>query len=421
MANGRFTVEERATLSDLVRGVGPAISGFVSGQREQGRETTEQIAAANTVNQANILGFLGGTRPQDILQPEAKARLQSMEINQQAAEKELSRRATEQAQQTPTEDLQNFVNTDAVAQDVSNALAGGQAGQQNQQQVAAAADPATAQQAAPDQAGQADTIGKVFSFLGLDPSKGLMQQGGVTEEGVAFPGTSFFGLIQEVPQNVLARQQAQALTPAAKKQEALENFFIDIKKEEIKQGLIAKREILKEQAKAGKGIGLDEVASNISDFVKTWDNLSTGPVRGNISRLFAKFGAGNEELTTLESMSDIMVFTLGGYFTGQTGRAFSDRDREIIGKALKISPATKGRDFIGKLQSAINFTNAKIKGETLEGETPQLLPNAKQMIQNVRSGKDPITGGQATTTAAQQTLPGTKQVTQVGRFQVEVE
>lgn len=199
--------------------------------------------------------------------------------------------------------------------------------------------------------------------------------------------------------------------------------------ERFKQDRLDQRERLKarleEQGVDENTVERQVVAQDLSDTIKAFDKLGflRGPIGGNVRRLLSAVNPlGDKNLAEAEAASDILVFSLGQFATNQAGRAFSDRDRELIENAFKFRVDDKTGTFEGKLQSAINIINSRVKAARRSGINPDAkeLPDAKVMIRRTRGGLNPFGETQETIAGSVQ-AGGTREVqttSQGTRFKV---
>lgn len=126
--------------------------------------------------------------------------------------------------------------------------------------------------------------------------------------------------------------------------------------------------------------------TDITNLVNAWDNLGMkGAVGGRVGGLIAGTlgqvtGTGREARAKFESLSNGVLYSVGDYILGQSGRALVEADLKRLEKMAKFSPNMKKEDFKGKLQAILDFANSKI---TASGGTPTLT-NAEQLMKHYR-------------------------------------
>jgi len=221
---------------------------------------------------------------------------------------------------------------------------------------------------------------------GTDILKQLMSfvssGGGVDKQGVAQPGKLLGGLFQEPPKSVLARQQAQALTPQAKADEALMDNFA----EAYKQDRLDAREVLKADLKAtGVTDGSATIAGGVSDLISAWQDITfKGRLGGPVGNILGFAGFQRGERDQFKSFATGLAFSFGEHVLGQKGRAFTDNERKEITKNI-IGATTSQTD--GQFESKMTAIIKQVNNRIPEGgeKVPDYATIVKMLKQNKKT------------------------------------
>jgi len=116
--------------------------------------------------------------------------------------------------------------------------------------------------------------------------------------------------------------------------------------------------------------------NDLVNMVNAWDKLGSGKgvVGGRVGGLIAGtlgniFGTGREARANFESVSNGLLYSVGDYVLGQSGRSLVEADLKRLEKMAKFTENMKAEDFKGKLKSIISFANSKI---IASGGTPTI-------------------------------------------------
>jgi hypothetical protein len=128
--------------------------------------------------------------------------------------------------------------------------------------------------------------------------------------------------------------------------------------------------------------------SNLVNLVDAWEGLGAmkGAIGGTVGGVGAAtigrvFGDGREARTRFESLANGVLYSVGDYVLGQSGRALVEADLKRLEKMAKFDINMNPKDFRGKLQSILDFANSKIEASGQEPEfrsVDEFMNNVKQ-------------------------------------------
>lgn len=142
--------------------------------------------------------------------------------------------------------------------------------------------------------------------------------------------------------------------------------------------------------------------TDLENLAKAWDGLgmAKGGVGGRVGGLVAGtigqvFGTGREARAKFESISNGVLYSVGAYVLGQSGRALVEADLKRLEKMAKFTTSMKREDFMGKMQSILDFANSKVSasgGEVKYTKAEDLLDAVRNQKKQAVSNSTPKVG-----------------------------